>query len=213
MASSISDLSLSQLTESELLSIASKYPEINFDSTTETMTASSEQDECKDSPDDASPDAKTTANVNSSPPSSHHDEHDTDESRITCSTARTTPLKHIAFMEDSQPYNPYADYLNVVNNCDLPDVTKSYFRSVAGEMVNIGNKLQGVYQDREPEGGLDALVEQITKLNRMIMESTKNCNDQADTIAWMVELAPFTIVPTDIALWSTYRQRAALIIK
>lgn len=185
------------MTEQELLSISMKYPEINFDAV-----------------HDASPEAKSTAHTADTSPSSQHDQ-DTDESRVDCSTAHTTPIKHLMFGDDTSQSNLYAEFVNEVHSSDLPDVTKSYLHSLGSEICKIGIKLSNVYNngsvdDEEAARSIDIRIAELVKV---LQQSSKNCSNQVSTIEWLTELAAFTIVPTDIALWAMYRQRAALITK
>ena len=200
------------LTQDELVSISLKYPEINFDSV--VQPESSPHRQTKDNKkQEASPQDKTAIQASHSSPLSQHEDHDTDESRITCSTAQTTPLKHLMFRDNTQQRNVYANYLNYVHDSDLPDTTKSYLRSLASQMIRVGIRLRVVYYQGTEDGHDGNLLNDLARLNSLLHCSIRNCSDQTSTIKWLCELANFAIVPTDIALWTMYRQRSALVTK
>ena len=64
------------------------------------------------------------------------------------------------------------------------------------------------------DGGQPVLVREIAGiLLPQLQHSTSKIKEQIATVDYITELAPFNIFPTDISLWSNYRQRASLISK
>jgi hypothetical protein len=214
MATSTPGATPSTLTQEELLSISLRYPEINFDSIDATMGTAATKASENDSMSRTSPEANSAPDSVESSPSSHHDQ-DNDESRITDSTARTTPLKHLMFREPVPQTNPYKEYLGEVDRSDLPNATKSYLRCLASEMVRIGALLHDSFENDSDasEESNKPIHEGMSRLVKMMQTSANNCNDQTSTITWLTELAIFAVVPTDVALWSVYRQRVILTTK
>lgn len=211
----LDDLPPLGFTERDLFTIFLKYSE--SDPKDETATDCQQQASSKDNERPATADAhhspqeKATEGVGSSP-ASHH-EQDYDSSQMTCSTTHTTPLKHWMMRNEPHRPTPYINFVAGVSDCDLPSNTKDYFISLASQIVQIGGLLQGVQAHRDQEEVDDAILDEAGVLLPLLESSSKNCSDQVANIKWVEELAAFRLIPTDVALWSNYRQRVELVTR
>lgn len=211
----LDDLPPLGFTERELFSIYLKYSEIDFDADAAEIHASKvhNQQHVQNavSSNHSSPEQKDGEGVDSSPASHHgHDhDHDHDSSRLTDSTTHTTPLKHLMMRDERRSRTEYTQFLADLDVGDLLPDLLTYLKSLASQIVEIGGHLQH-YQDQDQgnqEEAEDVIIEAAGQLMQLIESSTQNCSGQVANIEWVKELAAFTFTPTDVALWSNYRQR------
>jgi hypothetical protein len=183
------DLAALALNERELFSLYVQYPEINFD------------------PESTQKNPEPTEQF-SSPGSNTAERDDIDSVQMSNSTRHTTPLKHDLFCAATSSDDEYAIFCSQLRHCDLPSQTVQYFKSMGSRVVQIGRCLT-------TEEGIQAsaVIETTKTLLPQLQHSSNKVSEQMDTIAYITELAPFSIVPTDVSLWSNYRQRASLITK
>lgn len=212
----LDDLSSLGLTERELFTIFMKYSEGDVDSLpaeddTSKQSTSSRDDRPSTSDGGSLLQRKMAQGADSSPNSQHELEYDS--SQMTCSTTHTTPLKHLMMRNHARQQTQYTEFVAACSDCDLPEVTKSYFKSLASQIVQIGGLLQHFAAREDKEEAEEAILDGTEVLTRLLESSGNNCSDQLANIKWLQELALFQIVPTDVALWSIYRQRVQLVSK
>lgn len=181
------DLAVLALTERELFSLYAQYPEIDFEPESHQKMAKS--------------------NEHFSPPASNNGERDELASvEASNSTRHTTPLKHDMFAADTGDGDEYNSFRSGLQRCDLPAQTTRYLRSIGSAFAQLGRCIIADDGD-EPAHA----IETVGGLLPQLQHSTSKIKEQIATIDYITELAPFSIFPTDISLWSNYRQRAALI--
>jgi hypothetical protein len=180
-----SDLDALAMTERELFSLYARYPEITFESEcTERLP------ECVEH--------------FSSPRSNTEDVND-DSFQASSSTRHTTPLRHDLSNSSNDEYTAFNRQLR---DCDLPQASVQYFNSLEVRFVQIGRYLN--HDDAESP---EFILQVSDLLVKQMRDSANSVNEQIHTISWVAELAPFNILPTDVALWSNYQQRASLVSK
>lgn len=183
-----SDLEALASTERELFSLYARYPEINFESdSTEKLPEYVEQF--------------------SSPASNAEDPDEIDSFQASSSTRHTTPLKHDLFSVSDDEYTAFCKQLR---NCDLPSATVQYLNTLSSQILQMSRNLDRVLAD----AGILGFVTQVCDgLVDQFKDSANNINEQLQSIAFLTELVPFNIIPTDVSLWSNYKQRASLVSK
>lgn len=213
----LDDLPPLGFTERELFSIYLKYSEIDFDADAAECHAASvhsKQEAQTAAPsNNSSPEQRVGKAVDSSPASHHDHDHDHDSSRLTDSTTHTTPLKHLMMRDERRSQTEYTQFMADLEVSDLPPDVVTYLKSLASQVVEIGGHLQH-YQDQEDqEEAEDVIIEEAGQLMQLLESSTQNCSGQVANTEWVKELAVFTFTPTDVALWSNYRQRMDLVTR
>lgn len=202
-------------TERELFSIYMKYSESSPEPNPQPVVTHSQEENLEGervaSTDHHSPRQRPVAGVGSSPMS--HNDNDHDSSQMTCSTTHTTPLKHWMMRDEVRPQTQDFEILADLSACDLPHDLVTYLRSLASQIVEIGGYVQTHRRRGDKEGAEEIIFEEIGVLMQLLESSIKNCSDQIDNINWIKGLAAFTLVPTDMALRSLYRQRAELVAR
>jgi hypothetical protein len=184
---SLSDLDALAMAERELFSLYARYPEITFESEcTERLP------ECVEH--------------FSSPRSNAEDVND-DSFQASSSTRHTTPLRHDLFNTSNDEYTAFCRQLR---DSDLPQANVQYFNSLAARFIQIGRYLNHRHDDAE---SIDFILQVADSLVTQMQNSANSVDEQIHTISWVAELAPFNILPTDVALWSNYQQRAGLVSK
>ncbi len=183
------DLTVLAPTERELFSLYAQHPEINFDpKSTQKMAESSAHF--------SSPASNT----------GHGDELASVEASN--STRHTTPLKHDIYNTGVSDEDDYTAFCTLLEDCDLPPQTLQYLKSIGSRFAHLGRCLIAEH-DVQP-----GLVTGITSsLLPQLQHSAYKIKEQMDTVEFVANLASFNIFPTDVSLWSNYRQRATLISK
>ena len=181
------DLAVLALTERELFSLYAQYPEIDFDpEPPQKMAAFSEH---------FSSLASNTGNCD-----------ELTSVKASDSTRHTTPVKHDMFETGTDDGNEYTSFCSHLQRCDLPPQTTRYLKSIGSAFTHLGRCMI------TEEGGEPAhITETVDSLLPQLQHSSSTIKEQIATIDYITELAPFNIFPTDISLWSNYRQRAVLI--
>lgn len=217
MLPELDDLPALGLTERELFTIFMKYSDSDIDPEL-AQAQSQNQLTVKKNDRPTTSDGQrpleqpgAAEGLDSSPESQNEREHDS--SQMTCSTAHTTPLKHWMMRNQARQQTQYAEFVTACTDCDLPDATKSYLKSLAAQVVEIGGMLQNFVACEDREEAEDILLGDAEVLIRLLQSSSNNCSGQIANISWLQELVAFSVVPTDMALWSNYRQRVGLVTR
>ena len=181
------DLAVLALTERELFSLYAQYPEIDFNpESPQKMAAFSEH---------FSSPASNTGNC---------DEFTSVEASN--STRHTTPVKHDMFEADTDDGDEYTSFCSHLQRCDLPPQTTRYLKSIGSACTHLGCCIIN-----EDVGEPAHITETVDSLLPQLQYSSSRIKEEIATIDYITELASFNIFPTDISLWSNYRQRAALV--
>ena len=180
------DLATLALNERELFSLYVQYPEIDFDP------------ECNKT--------ATEAPNHFSSPASKLGDHDLDSVHHSNSTAHTTPSRHEMFDAASSNDDEYTAYCSQLQQCDLPAQTVRLFKNMGAQVVQMGPCLLEDHRS-------DDITKAHSSLLQQLQHSTRKVDEEVATIAFVTDLAPFNIVPTDTSLWSNYKQRASLVCK
>lgn len=188
------ELATLAMTERELFSLYAQYPEIDFDPECCQKTADSSQHF-------------------SSPASNAGERDEIDSVQASDSTRHTTPLRHDLFTAISANDNEYSLFCSKLRNCDLPPETVRYFRQIGSQFIQLGRLLMTHNTSNAVRRSEDPVREIANILLPQLEQSTTKVQQQIETIAFITEFAPFNILPTDISLWSNYKQRAFLICK
>ncbi|RMZ75680.1 hypothetical protein DV737_g5188, partial [Chaetothyriales sp. CBS 132003] len=201
------------LTERTDFSIFLRYPDIDFDPEAPQM----------DGPgpaiDFSSPVSHAAGNLLSlrpegpfsSPASDQEGNDDTDLASRSASTPHTIPSPLAVQDRESNRPGEYQEFLHKVEVADLPETAVHYFRSLAGQMLQMAVLLQpksfylSATADQDIVGCSDALLAQLCASNKIV-------SGQISAIHYITSLAPFTVTPTDLALPSIFYQRASLIV-
>ena len=182
------DLEAMAFTERQLFSLYVQYPEINFDPESTRMEPES-------------------SDHFSSPASNTVDRDELASVQESNSTRNTTPLKHDMFRTETAEEDEYAMYCKHLARCDLPSQTVEYLSKIGSSIIPLGRCVLAGDLPSDTESDIDNVL--LPQLRR----STHKIQEQIDTIDYVTELTPFNVVPTDVSLWSTYRQRTSLISK
>ena len=199
-------------TEKTDFSIFLKYPDIDYNPEYEKM------DEPGPTIHFSSPMSKTLddgpgpALHFSSPASYAHHHDDTDSASRSNSTPHTTPSRLGEFEDIAVAPDEYQEYLRQLQAADLPETAIQYYRSLANQILQIAYHLQPktLYLS---ETTTQNILRDSSKLLNQLQQSSRVISDQISAINHITSLASFTITPTDLALYSIYRQRASLILK
>jgi hypothetical protein len=186
-----SDLDALAMTERELFSLYARYPEITFDSEIKS--------ECTDK-------LPECVEHFSSPRSIAEDPNE-DSFQASSSTRHTTPIRHDLFNTSNDEYTAFSRQLR---DCDLPPANVQYFNSLAARFLQIGRYLN---HPNENDDSTSFILQVADSLVKQMRNSASSVDVQIHTISWVADLAPFNILPTDVALWSNYQQRASLVSK
>lgn len=180
----------------ELFSLFMQYPKMTFNSDELPQTVESFN-------------LTSTENVNSSPLSTAPDTNVKNSSFISASTAQTTPLCPLILAElNSPPPESWTEYLHLVQRNDLPQECQQYFVAMGQCAVNIGLALFRSTQYRQTFNVI-AVGEWLSELIRY---SCGQLNRQINRVAHLKTLLAFTSRPAESQMWSTYQQRARLIL-
>ena len=207
-AASTDDFAAFGLTDKEHFSIFVQYPDLDFDPEAETTPDKMHKQS-------SSPDSNMAEHgyKHSSSPKSRPAEHEEGDSFLaSSSTAHTTPSRHPMFASISPQADEYTTYKTLLSKTDLPSVTIDYFNSLGQQVVNLGSLVQHLPQDPfSPE--FDLTVKRSAHLHSQLTTSLKSTITQISTIESLLILQTFIITPTDLSVWSIYRQRIQLITK
>ena len=197
-------------TEKSDFSIFLKYPDIDFDPEVEKMDGPGPTIHASSSPSHVIEDGPGPAIHFSSPLSHPHDD-GTDSASRSNSTPHTTPTRLEDFPEEDAPSTEYDEYLKKLNQADLPPQTIDYFHSLASQILQIARYLQPRTLYLSNTTTTDILTAS-TPLLSQLDHSLQTIRNQLSSIAHILSLAPFAMTPTDLALYSIYKQRSSLII-
>ena len=183
------DLAAMAFTERELFSLYAQYPEIDFD------------------PESTQKLPETSSEHFSSPASNTGERDEAASAQASNSTRHTTPLKHDILNTNASDGDEYTVFCRQLRRCDLPPQAVQSLDSIGARFVQLGQAIMS--------GGRQSSIatEISSSLLPQLQQSAYKIKEQIDTIDYITELAPFNISPTDISLWSNYRQRASLITK
>lgn len=180
----------------ELFSLFVQYPD---------MTSNPEESTSNDS----SPKLANHGALQPSSPSTVPDEDIQNSSFVSFSTARTTPLRPLVLPELVQPrHNSWAAYLRLVQECNLPQKGLQYFTALGQAVVTIGATLFCA-----PKNTLDVNVLGLGKwLITCVSYSSYQIKRCISRIGNLGKLSAFSYDPAESQAWSTYQQRARLIL-
>jgi len=188
------------LPERELFSLYALYPDITFDFPANTDLQHIGH--------------RVAAEFSSPASTSEEGQHDEGNASFASgSTAYTSPLRPDQTIMTNTVVDEFQQYLALLRVTDLPDDVKRYYRSLGGQITRIGNVL---FVD-EANAVVPETVHELLRLSKILLSqlqySIKAYNDQIASIDWLKSHAHFVVVPSNEALWSTYRQRADLIVE
>ena len=198
------------LTDKEHFSLFVHYPDLDFDPEAETNADKMH----KHHPSHDANDAGYSYSHFSSP-ESNLTEHEESESFLTSSsTTHTTPSRHPTFGASSSHADEYTSYNVLLSKSDLPSVTVDYFENLGQQVVHLGSLVQHLSQRQDPFSlEFDSIVKHSAWLHSQLASSHKSTTAQISTIESLLLLRTFAITPTDLSVWSIYRQRIQLITK
>lgn len=131
-----------------------------------------------------------------------------DSSLITGSTAQTTPSRILADGEIFE-FGGWNEFIHLMQQSDLPQECLQYLTSLGQTILNIGTILHSTLRPNQPSS--------VVRIGRWLLKSIKYSSEQVQkqvgAIVQMKLLVAFNIKPDESNLWSTYRQRARLIVK
>lgn len=183
------------LSEQNLFSLYIQYPDLN------TFLD-----------DDSSNDEETKKGF-SSPISNRGENDENDASQISQSTTCTTPLRQGILTDSSDIAYDYHKFIQLIHKTDLPQPTREYFASSGYQFVSLSNKLRDLARKMIDPTEVNAMLEDSGKLVNRFQESKDRCSEQMNSISNLKTLIAFNVKPGDGKLWSTYRQRALLVMK
>jgi len=189
-------------TDRELFSLFLQYPEIDFDD--QTNTAISEGTLPRQTTDfNFSPLATVTERASNA--STLYEASDSD-SGSTLATL-SPPQKDDHEDVDVSITANWEQFLNLVQQSNLPQGCIRYYTSLGQAIINIGSELFATARPNRP-----SRVLQIGEwLLKCVTYSRDQAASQVDKIAHLKTLVAFNVTPVGSCLWTTYMQRAKLI--
>lgn len=179
--------------DDDILSLCARYPEIKFEVGMETTAQESDQF--------------------LSSPLSATDRDDGELTRLSDSTAHTTPLRgreilmNIQFAEDNLPW-----FLHLVQSSDLDDECSQIFVTLGHTINKLGEVIRSPDLHVSSRSSVDVLRLSQSLLSP-VSEVLVRIENYIQNVNRLKSLVAFNTQPTDDRLWSAYRQRSQLIIR